>query len=294
VKAVMNKRPPVRFTQAQVGALALPSLLAEYMFKVKGGDGLRFNASDANQNQFFGGVPAEGEHPIKVPILTCDFNWGNERPSAVVANFNRPASGFPINVDTDVHACDPPLQGGALIAAGDWTAAEWDATANGGGGDWINVRNGALAVGDVDIDKKRNSINAVRVNVPAGAGATTADTTVWVSNLSVNGAPDDFLGGYKIQGVSNIVCVFDPKDTGDYQNTVVHELGHAFFQTRGVSPGAGIPANPNFIQNPTGPHCTYNGNKCVMFTSGPIAGSLNRYCPDCHPHMLVEHMTALS
>jgi hypothetical protein len=291
IRARMIKRPPVVYSQNAVRAMARPSLLPEYMFKVNGSDSLRLNVSDANMGQFFGGVGAEAEHPIKVPIITCDFNWANERNSAVVANFDRRATAFPVNVGTDVHVCDPPLQGGALLVSGDWVAAEWDPAANAGAGNWANVRNGALANGDVDIDKRRNSINAVRVNLPAAVGATTADTKVWIRNLVVQGAPDDYLGGYNN---SQILALYDPTNPVDYQNTIVHELGHAFFQTLQNQAWAGLPNNPNFIQDPTGPHCTYNTDKCVMFTSGPIAGSLNRYCPDCHPHMLVQDMSALS
>jgi len=295
VRAEMHKRPSKTYTRAEVKAMALPALLPEYMFKVGGGKKDALNVSDANTAQFFAGVAAEGEHPIKIPIITCDFNWANERDSAVVVGLDqlRP-SAFPLDVGVDVHACNPPLQGGDLLVSGDWETREWDATLLGGAGDWVTTGNGSFANGDISINRKRRSLNDIRIALPAGVGAVTAATRVWITNLVVQGAPDDYLGGYNIDGNQRIVCLFDPKEKADYQNTVGHETGHAFHQTLGVAPAVGIPRNPNFIQDPTGPHCTYNTDKCVMFTSGPIRGSLNRYCPDCHPHMLVQDMNTIS
>lgn len=306
VRAEMFKRPSRSLTKAQVQAMARPCLLPEYMFRVGGGTQLRLNVSDANQSQFFGGLPVDGEHPITIPMVTCDFNWANERASAVVVGLDDlVASTFPINVLTDVHVCDPPVQGGPLLASGDWVAAEWDAAANAGQGAWVNVRNGQLAQGDVDIDRRRDDINKVRIRFPAGAGAILADTYIWITNFAVNGAPDHYLGGYNINPAApqTIVAVYDPADAADYQNTVGHEIGHAFFQTgdpqprngrAASSPAGGIPANPSYLWTPTGHHCNYDTNKCLMFTSGPIVGSLNRYCPNCHPLMLVQNMTAIS
>jgi hypothetical protein len=291
VRAKMLKRDSAYVDKATAKGWPKASILPEYMFKVNGSKTKKkLNISDANQDQYYALAQGDTEHPISVPVVTCDFNWAEEGASGIVADFNRLASAFPLDVNTTMHACDPPVQGGTLLAAGDWVAAESD-----GAGGWLNVRNGALQNGDVDINPLRDRITKVRVNLPAGAGAVTAATRVWISNLQINGADNHYLGGYAINpAFPMIVAVFDPSDTADYQNTVVHELGHAFFQTGGVAPAAGIPVNPNYILNPTGPHCTYQVNKCVMFTSGPIAGSLNRYCPDCHPYMLVQDMTQVA
>ena len=40
-----------------------------------------------------------------------------------------------------------------------------------------------------------------------------------------------------------------------------------------------------------GNHCRNLTDKCVMYDSGPIKGSLNRYCDMCHPYMLVQDMS---
>jgi len=295
VKAKMLERPAKNYTQDEVRAMALPALYPEYNFKVNGGNGVVLNVSDANTGQFFADINAETEHPIKVPIVTCDYNWGLEQDSAPATGLDNIApAAFPVAVDTNVYVCDPPLQGGNLLVSGDWEAADWDPAADGGNGDWVNFRSGSFVDGEITVDPNRGNLKQVHVALPAGIGAVTADTSVDIKNLVVKGAGDFFLGGYNIDGNQRIVCVYDPNDAQDYQNTVVHELGHAFHQTLGVAPATGIPVNPNYILNPTGPHCTYDTNKCVMFTSGPIAGSLNRYCPDCHPHMLVQDMQTIA
>jgi hypothetical protein len=290
VRAKMFKVPSVYVDKAVAKAWPEASILPEYMFKVGGSKTKKkLNISDANQHRYFALVNPDPEHPIKVPIVTCDYNWAEEGASGIVSNFNAARAGFPLDVTTNMHACDPPVQGGPLLAAGNWTAAEPDPA-----GGWLNVWNGALQDGDVDINPDRDNINKVRVHLPAGVDP--AATHVWITGLRINGARNHYLGGYDISPVcpQTIVAVYDPTNKGDYQNTVVHELGHAFHQTGGVAPAAGIPVNPGFIQNPTGPHCTYNTNKCVMFTSGPIAGSLNRYCPDCHPYMLLQDMSDIA
>jgi hypothetical protein len=287
----MLKRPSVYVDMATVKAWPEASVLPEYMFKVGGSKTKKkLNVSDANQYRFFGLVQDENKHPIKVPIITCDFNWANEG-STVVADFSALASAFPVDVDTAFHLCSPPVQGGTLLASGNWVAAEDD-----GAGNWINVRNGALAAGDLEIHPARDSINKVRVKLPAGVGATTAQTTVWIEALNVNGAADDYLGGYDINPTSpkTIVALYDSANAFDYQNTVIHELGHAFHQTNSAAPATNMPVNPGYMATSTGPHCNHGGNICVMFTSGPIAGSLNRYCPGCHPYMLVQDMSALA
>jgi hypothetical protein len=297
VRAEMLKRPSIHLTSAQIAALANPSLMAEYMFKVNGSRKLRLNASDANQGQFLNQVAAETEHPIKIAIVTCDFNWGNERNSAVVADFTLAASAFPRNVLTDALVCDPPLQGGALLVSGTWEAFNQVA----GAGPWISAGPPqALAAGDVYIDRRRTSLKQVCVRRPAGVANTAR---VRISNLVVQGADAEFLGGWAINIPASVVAVFDSANTRDYQNTLVHEIGHGFYQTANVSagnpgglaPAVGIPVNP--LLDPyiaEGGHCTYNTNTCVMYRAGPIAGSLNRYCPNCHPYMLIQDMSSLA
>lgn len=292
VRARMVKQPSVYVDLATVQGWPKKSVLPEYMFKVGGSrTKLKLNVSDANQDQFFALVTADTEHPIKIPIITCDHNWAEERESALVSGFQLGPGDFPRAVRTNLHVCNPPVQGGTLLASGKWRAAEPD-----GAGGWTNMREAPLAATDLDIDPDRTSIKEVQVKLPAAIGGIGPDTRIWIEDLKVNGALNHYLGGYDINAAcpQTIVALFDPAEKADYQNTVAHEVGHAFFQTTNIPPAMGIPPNPNYIRDPTGGHCTYHTNLCVMFTSGPIAGSLFRYCPDCHPYLLVQDMSSIS
>jgi hypothetical protein len=82
--------------------------------------------------------------------------------------------------------------------------------------------------------------------------------------------------------------VYEPADPVDFQNTIAHEIGHAFKQVTKVRP-AGIPAHPHQYDK-QGSHCRHATDKCVMYESGPIVGSFNRYCDVCHPYVLVQDM----
>ena len=55
----------------------------------------------------------------------------------------------------------------------------------------------------------------------------------------------------------------------------------------------GIPAHPNQADEGFGNHCRVDTDKCVMYDSGPIAGSYNRFCDSCHPYLLAQDMTRL-
>ena len=99
------------------------------------------------------------------------------------------------------------------------------------------------------------------------------------------------------------LIVFDPSDVSDYNDTVVHEIGHAFNQTPrfGSQPGApGIPDHPKQADLGQGNHCQVNDGvdatsgdtkyKCVMYDSGPMSWGLHAFCETCHPNVLVEDL----
>ena len=99
------------------------------------------------------------------------------------------------------------------------------------------------------------------------------------------------------------LIVFDPGDVADFNDTVVHEIGHRFNQT--PKPGAqpdspAIPDQPNQADRGQGNHCqedigvdAASGSTkfiCVMYDSGPMQWGLHQYCPVCHPYLLVENL----
>jgi len=285
VKSTMSIGTEIQVTRATVDGMNPKAIYAKYMVLVKGGNADALVVSDANKGQFFAGFAAEADKPIKVPILICDAQWDAGGNSGTSDDAELTVGKFPRDVEMDKLALTPPLQGGDLLVSGTWTAAE-----NGHGG-WQNVRKGNFANGDLSINASRKSLYAVTVALPAGVGATTNKTRVWIEDLVIQGAKGPYLGEYS-KATKRILAVYDPKEPVDFQNTIAHELGHAFHQVTTAAP-AGVPAHPNQYLS-QGSHCNKHKDKCLMYQSGPISGSLNRYCDVCHPYVLLEDMSRLS
>lgn len=287
VRADMQDAGNLDVTRATVNGFNPQAIYPMYMVRLNGGGGDALVVSDTNKAQFFAGFTAEVDKPIKVPILVCDAQWDAGGNSAAVTVSNIPASSFPRDVATSKLVLNPPLQGGDLLVSGTWKAAEWNAAT----GAWVNSRNGNLSNADLTINQTRDDLKKVTVNLPAGVGATTAQTKVWIQNLVVQGANGPYLGESFNQ---RILAVYE-SDTqlkrDDFQNTIVHELGHAFHQVLPGAPATGIPPHPIQVDVGQGNHCRQEINKCVMYDSGPIVGSHNRYCDICHPYLLVQDMS---
>jgi hypothetical protein len=244
--------------------------------------------SDTNKAQFFTSVVAEADKPVKIPILVCDAQWDPGGTSGAIDS-KANATSFPLAMHMGTLVIDPPLQGGKLLVSGDWTAAEPD-----GHGGWTNKRNGTLADGDVYVDPKRTDLEHARVKGPAGV-APVAGTRIWISDLVVQGANGPYLGEYS-PSKKRILAVYDQTtkaDMDDFPNTLVHEIGHAFHQIMHKQT-EGIPKHPEQKDLGQGNHCRHLKNKCVMYDSGPVAGTLNRYCDVCHPYMQLVDMQQLS
>lgn len=294
VRATMKTCKALGVKRRTVKKMNPQAIYPRYMVILNGGNADALVVSDSNKDQFFNGFKAEAKKPIKIPLLICDAQWDEGGDSSGV-NLSLSPADFPRNITTDKLVLNPPLQGGDLLVSGDWTAAERDPDPAKAGtpAEWQNIRNGSLTNADLSVDPNRVNKRDVRVALPAGVGATTPATRVWIQNLVIQGADGPYLGEYD-PGTKRILAVYDPTEPVDFQNTIAHELGHAFHQV--MEPGAtpaGIPAHPNQYLS-KGSHCNKHTNKCLMYQSGPIAGSLNRYCEVCHPYVLVEDMSKLA
>jgi len=283
VRTLMVKGTDIAVTRATVDGYNPKAIYPKYMIKVGGGDADALVVSDGNKGQFFSGYAAEADKPVKIPLLICDAQWdaGDESGSQDVSL--RKASQFPVDVEMDKLVLDPPLQGGKLLAAGTWKAAEYDASTS----SWENVRQGTLAAGDLTVSKTRDSLMKVTVKKPAGLTGVTADTYLEISGLKIKGAKGPYLGEYSSAN-KRILAVYDPDEQEDFQNTIAHEIGHALRQVSKAVP-TGVPAHP-YQYDKQGSHCKRKKDKCVMYESGPIAGSLNQYCDICHPYLLIQEM----
>lgn len=290
VKSDMAQASDLAITRKAVDKFSPQAIYPEYMVRLNGGTSDVLVVSDTNKGQFFTKYKAESDKPIKIPLLVCDAQWdagGNSSPVTT----NDTASNFPLDVTTSLLAIDPPLQGGDSFVSGDWAAAEKVS------GSWTNVRSGNLKKSDITISKTRSNLRQVTINVPAALTGVTAGTDIEIKNLIIRGADGPYLGESFNQ---RILAVYNPKgsklEKDDFQNTIVHEIGHAFSQVVKGNPAGGItgiPAHPDQKDLGQGNHCRHLVNKCVMYDSGPVAGSLNKYCDICHPYLLVQDMSSI-
>ncbi len=295
VNSKMEAASSITISRTEVDSFNPKAIYPEYMVKINGGNSDALVVSGSNKTQFFSSYSSEADKPVKIPVLVCDAQWDAGGMSSAI-DIDDKATSFPLDITTNKLVINPPLQGGDLLATGDWLAAEWDRTANAGTGDWVNVRHGPLANTDSTVNPSRSYLNQVTLSVPSGVGKTTPDTHIWLSNIIIQGAKGPYLGE---SFNKRILAVYDSStqlDRDDFQNTISHEIGHAFQQVVRGSPAGGIngiPAHPNQLDLGQGNHCRHLANKCVMYDEGPIVGSLNHFCDVCHPYLLVQDMTKI-
>jgi len=286
VKADMLITPELPVTRKKVDKFSPQAIYPRYMVKLGAGADDALVVSDSNKASFFSGYKAEGDKPIKIPLLICDAQWDKGGNCSSVDWPDIPAAVFPLNVGTDKLVLTPPLQGGNLRVSGKWVAKEPD-----GAGGWKNVRKGSYKNSDFSVDPARTDLKDVQVALPAGAAPIKPDTVIDIEDLVIKGADGPYLGEYDTSK-KRILSVFDPAQPVDFQNTIAHEIGHSLHQVTETRP-AGIPKHPHqYLRQ--GSHCRFDTNKCVMYQSGPIPGSLNRYCDVCHPYLLVQDMHKLA
>jgi hypothetical protein len=240
----------------------------------------------------------EGEGP-KAHMVICQHQFDEGDPSApIVANLSTRTSN---SLEADVPLFNPALKGNLVISG------TWKALAPAGHAD--HGKAGKLSDSDIIIEKNRSALNRFKVRLPAAAPEPSATHKVKVE-VTLQGVNGPFLG--ESDG-KQILAVFDPADPVDFQNTLTHEMGHAYHQTPGSGEQSpGLEAHPHHYigHGGIGPHCSTilkdgkeakgvevdgmeNGKQvkvfatgiCVMFHSGPQPGCLNRYCDTCTPYV---------
>jgi hypothetical protein len=243
----------------------------------------------SNKAAFFSGASPEADKPVKIPILTCDFQWDADHATYAWDNLDLPVGGFPHFIVATRSVLPPPIQGGNLLVSGEWTAKVHDPAT----GQSTILATGPLVDGDIEIEPSRAKLTEYTLKVPSGASHLSGVTHFDIDNLVVQAARDS-LGLYDMSSQDILAC-FNPKEPDDFQNTIAHEIGHAFKQV--CKPGSapsGIPDHP--YPEPRQSewwHCAYQRNRCLMYRAGPVPGSLGQFCPVCQPYVLVEDMSKL-
>lgn len=286
VRVLMELVADIRIPLKDAKAMKPPSIYPRYMVEVNGGNSDALLVSDTNKAQFFAKAVSSDAalRPLKVTTVICDAQWDGLKGGATASAAdieNVEAAYFdshPIAMSADI--LSPPLQGGPLVAGGEWVADEWDEVKK----DWVNERRRAVVDADIVIATDRKAVTEIKAR-PPGALKLKPNSRLWLLDLRLKGA-NDYLGECSGRP-PRLLAVYDPKNVDDFFNTVVHECGHAFWQAPKAGVPGGVPDHPETRDKGQGNHCRHEVNKCVMFDSGPIAGSHNRYCDVCHAYVLL-------
>lgn len=234
----------------------------------------------------------------KLHILVCDEQFdaaGKETDEVQVAfmsasgqdvamSLNGEATGFAI--------CDPPLEGGSLIVSARWQLDSIDKAFFTRKTSQTIRHTGTLEPGNVQILAGRSSVNVVHVTPPTKCGGAAG-------GCACNGKPTDlaidakhivfvFLkvraatgpwGGWAPDNTPAIVAKrAGPAEKDNIvQDTLGHELGHKFGQTRHARI-PGWPDHPRYYQQRggSGTHCSEG----AVFTADPTAPPLDPTAPD--------------
>jgi hypothetical protein len=290
VKARMDRANPKVVNPAPAG-----SIYPRYMVKLDGDNSNALMVSNLNKNSFFTGIAAEGDKPIKVPILVCDAQW-DTGPDTLPFTSGWVAAGTVLDISSDRLILKPPLAGGSL-----WVDGYIACKAPNGTGGWTNGPSEYLSDANLVVTNPRTDLRGIRLTLPGPVQTfvnNQAGSFVKIVDLKMQGAKGPYLGE---SFDKKVLAVYEPANADDFQNTIAHELGHGFKQVlRAGQQPTGAPALPTqYISYDsdgvsTGSHCNHATNKCVMYQSGPITGSLNRFCDDCHPYLLSTDMATYS
>lgn len=278
--------PRVIYPKNQVSFYRLPSNAYANNYANDASDALVIG--DDNEGLFWPKAPDEPDKPVMIRMMNANGLWIDGGQTAATGIAWQVSTAFPIPLNIGQKALDPPIAGGDLLVQGSWFAEDKILTPQPDGStvaSWGNPRNQPLAPGDVDLDPARSDPNVIRVKLPAAIVVAPTGTRVKITGLVVQGS-DRFLGTSYDKGIVN---AYTPNDTVDFVNTINHEIGHSFKQTC-AAPPAGVPAHGLLFQQ-NGAHCNYPNKACLMWSQGPVAASLNRYCPVCHPYVLVQDMS---
>lgn len=287
VKTIMTRKNKLEFTK-----LTAPARTFYKKYIVEGGSDSTEVAVVGSHNK--DGLAAlfttETDAPIKNHLIMCRYQYDEDKTSYTDGSVVHHTTGikthtltaaptggkFKMNMGKVVF--DPPLRGGDMVKKISWRKKNAPAT------------KGTINKSNVTIPNPRANNQEVEITLP---GTVPTPTTAQPIEIKIECASSKgpYLGESFKQKHSLIV--YDGSDIADYNDTITHEIGHAFGQT--PKPGEqtdtpNIPAHPNWFAG-QGTHCNFGNKKCVMYESGPQGTAIHLYCEKCHPYLLVKDMT---
>ena len=307
VRALMDAAPTLDVDKASISGG--PAIYPRYMIAPGGGTADALVVSDLNRNSFFAGYAAVPERPLEMPILICDamlrhiLRSGNPAHSDALNLNGKTRASFPLALGLNCsglpgtfYVVKPSVDSATIVVAGTWKIYQKEADNTVSlehTGNWVDA--------DIELEETRASVNRISIKFPStaptGVAWDPAKTYVDITGLVIRGARSILGISTTVSGVKVNVAVYDPTEEEDFHNTIVHELAHAFGQVPKGNPAngvVGVPAHPNQADEGFGNHCRVDTDKCVMYDSGPIVGSYNKFCDECHPYMLVQDMARMT
>lgn len=295
-------------TPAVAGEKVAPARTFYKKYIIAGGNSEDWvaNVGDYNKNAIANACyDPKSDQPVKNQLIVCSYQYdvkksGNKRKATgKSAPITSDIHGSKIKITLDKPVFDPPLDGGSMVVELYWYRKSAP-------GAKTNI-----ASAKATIPKPRANNREIEVEVPVITPAPAAgNASVFI--VATCWSPwGPYLG--ESFGKHSLI-VYDSADEADYNDTVVHEIGHALNQTprTGTQPsplvtpvtagGGGIPDHPNQADRGQGNHCQVNDGvdatsgetkyKCVMYDSGPMQWGLHKYCATCHPYLLVENFSS--
>ncbi|MDB5103473.1 MAG: hypothetical protein JWP91_1162, partial [Fibrobacteres bacterium] len=280
----------------------------QWMVKKGGGDKEVAVIGSHNKEHFQKLEKAVAGEAPKGHMVICQHQFDEGKASAVLIKTmtTNPSPAYKAGLPI----FNPPLSG-KLVISGTWKSEAPAGHADHG-------KSGKLTDADILVEKGRGGLSEFKVKLPADAPVPGVGNGVKIS-VMLRGVDGPYLGE---SAGKQILAVYDPADPTDFQNTLTHELGHAFNQTPGSKEQSpGLPDHPHQYvgHGGTGPHCStvlkdgkdskgvekeaddpdnpgkkmkiYETGVCVMFHSGPEPGCLNRYCDTCLPYVKATDFT---
>ncbi|HPU51351.1 MAG TPA: hypothetical protein PK359_07325 [Burkholderiaceae bacterium] len=281
-----------------------PSVYPRYMFERNGGNAPSLVISNMNKDDFFSPIQPAADKPVKIPLVICDFQWDSDEYTDLLQLNWTQWDGLPLPFHANKKIVKPPLQGGALIDTGARISTRRPI---GGGPGWASGPSHEITDNDVVIDPARVHFNKFKIKLPAALEEfmdENPDGEIRVTPMRLQAAAGVFLGEWS-RSDRTLLAVTDPNAPIDSQNSIAHELGHAFEMVPGKEGApkssateiqantlpAHIPQHPNAYFN-KGWHCNNGVDTCVMYHTNVAEGhSIGHFCDVCHPYLLVRNMS---
>jgi hypothetical protein len=298
--------PEVTFDVATLGLGSHPA----WQFNPGAGTTAQLCVGDHNKASFDAMfVPESDEMSPKAHLLMCDVQWDPILGPSLSYSIDAPISTvtyWNATITSPLGVFSPPLGGAAtLVVAASWT---WD--------DGTDVHSGVLTDADIEVLQARSYTSEVQISLPAtcapacacGGGTAIAPTAAQQAEvtLQMNAATGPWAGESGQPGHPHCLIVINP-DTSQFNNTILHEVGHLHRSVRTATGWHGLPDHPKQYtqRGGQGSHCStdatpsgtevdqsgnpvYENGTCVMYH---VAAGNVTFCDHCGADLRVRDLS---